>query len=472
MELVSIIVLLVFCVLYQILVYNKVVIYYPELGFTPDPGNMVKSLNLYKYGVIGLGDDPSHIVPDTMRPPLFPVVAAAVFWVFGPKMQWILIINNIFFFASVFLTFLLGRRIHPWGGIFAALFIVADPIYLQCINAVETDALFHLLITWLLLHVVWMLQSGITSARVIVTAILIALEELTRPIGMYVWVAVCAIILIHLWGRVKWTRVGKWIAIVLVIHFATIGLWTARNVMVGGLPLFAGVGIYNFWNDHFPRVEAARLSIPLYEAEKKIHARFGPGLEKLHDRKEKESYMLDACLTMLKETFPWSFYIIARGSMEMFLGYPIDFNAVFYNKESVKYIVTYLLQESYYAASWNDRMKLLKYLSDGGFFMVILFGVISKIFNAILLIFGVAGAIRMIFWDDRVKRDVGLFLIMFVGIMTLIASTGAIARFRIPIMPAINVLAIYGILSWWERKRSAGVAAPPIQVEFRAGSSP
>ncbi|MBF0322137.1 MAG: glycosyltransferase family 39 protein [Magnetococcales bacterium] len=338
--------------LYQIVIFHRVMQVAPDVGFTTDEVFMNLAKNLYEHGVMGDRIDAAgNVVPNTWRTPLFPVAAALVYEILGPETRWALVLNNACYGLAVILTFFLGRRLHPWGGVFAAFFVLLDPIFLYTVNSVMADAAFHLLVTWLLLHMIWMLQEGVTYPRVAVLAILISLQELARPAGMHLWMVVCITLLAHLWRRASWRRMAACIAMILVVHFATVGLWSLRNAQAGGLFKFVGMSGDHLLRFHFPVVESERLSISVDEGSRRIHERFDADLNKLQTTKEQEAFVEAANKTMFLETFPWSLWVMVKMFPTLYIGFPPDFFSLFHTPEERSRFDAYLREHATYSRS-------------------------------------------------------------------------------------------------------------------------
>ncbi|MBF0138503.1 MAG: glycosyltransferase family 39 protein, partial [Magnetococcales bacterium] len=447
--------------LYQIIIFYRVIQVAPDVGFTTDEVFMKLAKNLHEHGVSGDKVAASgEILPNTWRTPLFPVASALVYAVFGPDTRWALVMNNVFYALAVILTFFLGRRLHPWGGVFAALFVILDPIYLYTINSVMADAVFHLLLTWLLLHVVWMLQNGITITRVTVAAILICLQELARPAGMYLWIILSLIIAVHLWRRASWQHIAKLIGIVMVLHFATVGLWSLRNYNAGSLFKFECMSGDHLLRFHFPVVESERLSISVDEGSRRIHERFDADLNRLTTTREQEAFVGEANKIMFRETFPWSLWVMIKMFPTLYIGFPPDFFTLFFSPEEQEHFNTYLRDHATYSRSWSERLKFVHFLLDNGYWLIIALGLFSKIVNSTLLVLAVVGAVKMVRVTDRTQRDIGIFLALFVVQMTLISTVYGMARYRLPIMPAVDILAFYALWSFFQQRSKALKAIP------------
>ncbi|MBF0152441.1 MAG: glycosyltransferase family 39 protein [Magnetococcales bacterium] len=384
---------------YQIVVFQRVMQIAPDVGFTTDPLLMKLSWNLHEHGVMGETVDASGvIVPDTLHVPLFPALTALVFHVFGPESRWALVMNNACFALAVVLTFFLGRRLHPWGGVFIALFLVVDPIFLHAVNAVMADAVFHVLIAWLLLHGIWMLQKGVTMARVMVAALLICLQELAHPVGKYLWVALCVTLVVHLWQRTRWRRVAAYVGVIMALHFATIGLWSLRNAMAGGSYSFVQVsGDASFWE-----------TLNMFPAH--------------------------------------------------YLAFPSDFFSLFFTSGELEHFNDHLRQHAADARSWQEWMAFVRFLLDHGYWSIPLMEIFSKVVNAFMPVLALAGTLLTWRRIDRQDRDIGLFLALFIIFVTVASLPYATGHSRLPIVSAMALLAFHTLWLFF-RGRKDGYAS-------------
>ncbi|MBF0426669.1 MAG: glycosyltransferase family 39 protein [Magnetococcales bacterium] len=384
----------------QVVVFHRVIQLLPDTGFSIGGAFARLAANLGQHGTIGeMSEAAGVVLPDTRHAPLFPAVMALVYRAFGMEARWALVVNNFCYALTLVLTFLLGRRLHPWGGVFVVLFVVLDPLFLYASNAVTPDALFLLLTVWLMWHVLWVLREGVTARRVAGVAVLLSLLELAQPIGLYAWLAVGGAIAFHQWRRIPWRYLLMLLGVIVFVQAGTVGLWSLRQVMAGGTFSFAATN--------------------------------GAGLGE----------MIGA--------FP-----------ALYLSLPVDLFALFLDPEGQEHLGAYLGHHAILARSWSEWLTAVRQLVASGYGSLVAVDLFSKVASLSLLILAVAGAWRSRRDTDRAAAATGLFLALLFVCFVAGSAVYATGNYRLPMVPVVNLLAFYAV---WGivRPGSAAVAATP-----------
>lgn len=183
--------------------------------------------------------------PSLYRPPLYPLLLAAVFRVFGDSVLPVAALQMVFDLISVLLVFLLARDLlgRPAAVVAAALYgLYPFPAYYAV--RLLTESLF----TMLLLAGVYAASRGIRAGTwrwLAVSGVALGLATLSRFSMFYGVFLVAALVpVLSGWTRRAWGGAVVLLAAALV----TIAPWTARNHVVSGRLILLGTGSgYNLW---------------------------------------------------------------------------------------------------------------------------------------------------------------------------------------------------------------------------------
>mgnify|MGYP000688355403 CR=1 FL=1 len=172
--------------------------------------------------------------PDNYRPPLFPLMAAALYKLGGIRPLGMLLMNMMIFAVCVLLlpkilqalgTF--ESRAVQWTCILAA----ACPVWIVTSLMYMPDALFTLLMAGFCL--LWLNAMRVmTLRRVVAAAIVLGLATLTKPVSLYLPIA---LLLCFAWygaaqGRI--VRSGIYALVFCAVYTAVLTPWYMRNYRV------------------------------------------------------------------------------------------------------------------------------------------------------------------------------------------------------------------------------------------------
>lgn len=194
------------------------------------------------------GANDAIVHPEDNRQPLFPLLLAVVFAVFGTSYFAAQVVSYLFGLLTVLLTYLLGRSLFgPLAGLLAALCVALDPQ--QQVYAVRpwTEPIF----ACCLLAALLVLQHGSPAhpGRAALLGALLAAAYLVRGNGLWLlppFLLVAALAhrsdpLLH--GRRAWIAFG-------VAWLGLLSPWFARQVLTFGDPFYTFVQ-HVFWLDRW-----------------------------------------------------------------------------------------------------------------------------------------------------------------------------------------------------------------------------
>nr|CAX83750.1 uncharacterized protein [uncultured bacterium] len=432
--------------IYQVAVHHFVQGVLPGVGYTTDPVYRELAFNLFDSGTFSTGSPPE---PNTWRTPLQPLLAAGFLFLFGPGDHAFFIMNNVLFCAALIVTYCMGRLWHPWLGLLMAALVVADPIYLSNVHIISAEIPFFLTTVLFLYSALWMFRRGVTTRRVILCSLFLVLQEYARPAGMYHWIVLSLALLVFLWGREPVSRILLLVTIVATIHFAGTGLWILRNVAVGGTAQFVGQSGIHIVNYHLPDVLMLRYGLSGSEVEQLIKTpQFKDALARARTPKERDELFMRTAQDLLREHWLYSIrYMLQKSFPRLFFSLSPDAPTLFTSPERFRALQDHFATVSSGLPGWEKLLDQVTYLVRNNHWPTLWGAVMAWLVNPLLLLLGLWGAWGMIREQHRDLRATGWLLLLFIGVMAAIHLIYSLARYRIPIMPAVNLLAGYALLS-------------------------
>lgn len=209
--------------------------------------------------------------PQIRRTPGYPVFIAIIYSIFGQNRAALLDIQALLSVLVLPMVFLLARR--RWGrkGAWAATLIVAlDPIAFIYSGRILSEMLFTLLLVACLFAAIKTTENSRAQTWAFVCGLLLALATLTRPIALYlmfpllIWLAAVR-------GRsVSYGTAARAIIAALLPWLVLVGGWHVRNQMAIGRPVLSTIGELNQFDYRAAGVIALRDRIPIDEARRRL----------------------------------------------------------------------------------------------------------------------------------------------------------------------------------------------------------
>ena len=166
--------------------------------------------------------------PSAMRPPLYPLVVAGLYHLFGVgNFQAVRAMQLLLGLATAAGAFVLGRMLYDRRvGLWAAGLVVFYPPLVGIALFLYTETLFAFWVVWLGVAIGWALR-GQRVWRWLVVGLLLALAALTRSV-LWPFAPVLALLVLLLWRQVGWAkRLAGW-AVLLAAFAAVIAPWSWR----------------------------------------------------------------------------------------------------------------------------------------------------------------------------------------------------------------------------------------------------
>ncbi|HEY0604215.1 MAG TPA: glycosyltransferase family 39 protein [Herpetosiphonaceae bacterium] len=193
-----------------------------------------RAMNLLRYGVFASEKEPP-LTPDLDRTPVYPVMIAGVFAVAGHTPGAVILLHILLAGVTALLTFMLARELGlPSSvGVLAALIFAVDPLSIMTTNYLLTETLFTTLLVGSVWAVVRFWNSGLWR-WLLLSAVLVALTSLTRPISQFLPIAMLPLFVLaaRKGQRRLWLAAG---AVFAVLSLALTYTWAVRNYNATGL---------------------------------------------------------------------------------------------------------------------------------------------------------------------------------------------------------------------------------------------
>jgi 4-amino-4-deoxy-L-arabinose transferase-like glycosyltransferase len=186
------------------------------------------------------------LVPDLTRPPIFPIYLALWYWLVGPSPSLAAATQILLAVGTCALTYAFGTRfIGPFIGVLGAGLLTLDPLSIRYAALLLSETLF----TFLLIGALFSLMTYFQAPRpglAATAAALTGLAILCRPIAVLWPLALLPLFLLLALKEKQWRLMAHYILFVAVT-FALVSIWVVRNERVGGLAVLStvpGINLY------------------------------------------------------------------------------------------------------------------------------------------------------------------------------------------------------------------------------------
>jgi hypothetical protein len=409
------------------------------------------TLGLLKHGDFVTPDDPSKLM--TLRPPFFPIFAAAMLWLSGGAMWSVVAGQLVLLFATGWLSRTMTERFLPGYGDLMLALVVFNPNAVGSAHLFQSDTLYAFLITAVVCGLFFFAHSPKWSSAITAGAVF-GFSLLGRTTGqflLYVWPLAFLVLGVLANGRAFWGRALAMGAVSLVAALLVTTPWLLHNQRAGeGLSLTTNyLKSYFLW-DNISYLEKYDKNVGQSEAERAAAARrdrfaaeYGPDFERLSNA-DRYAYLEKRGREQFFSYPPGAFVQAFGWAWLQFYGIPGVSN--FMN-------LLGLGEETAFARYRNQHYD--NYLQAGidvlrntsPFFpMLTAAGFLFVVVVRLLGLLGLVTILRRRLWSVLFIVAAGL------GYFTLVHLFVANSRYRLPIEPLLFLLAIYGLDGW--RRRS------------------
>ena len=220
--------------------------------------------NLHQYGVFSQTLKPP-LTPDYYRTPLYPLFIYIMELLPGNSILPIIFLQNMMGLLIVFYTYKTAKRLfkNTFVPVLAALFLAIDVPSIVFGNLLLTEMLFSvLLITGLYFVVVYFEKQTIRS--LIIGSVLIGLAILTRPIGIFLPLIIGLFMLLKYRNEILKGLVH--FSLLLGVVLITVSPWLIRNKTTFDGYFLSVIAEHNLQNFQAATIYAEAAELPLNEA--------------------------------------------------------------------------------------------------------------------------------------------------------------------------------------------------------------
>ncbi len=368
--------------------------------------------------------------PEVSRTPGYPAFLAIM-----PGVRWAVAVQAVIGALTCVAIGLFATKL--WGlptGIAAASLIALDIPSIVVGAMIMSDCLFAALVTFgLLLGFLAIARQSIDGRTICFTllgALVLGMAILVRPIGLLLPLA--ALLPFLVLPHVNWQkRVGLSLA-ALAIPVMVMAAWSERNRQASGIFTMSAIGVYNLYFYRAPGLLA-------FESGKSMEYEQGVLLRRLHLASPADVRFITPAL----------YHEMLHRSLAIILNRPLDFAAVTLRSlvwqalapdraHLLPYVETASAPDSYSASVDQRLQRTLR----SPLMSILIFA------QFVFLLFIWSGVARAL-WRLKTfhRRDVTIVLIAVGVALTLLALAAgpeAQARFRIPAIPMIALVAAFG----------------------------
>jgi 4-amino-4-deoxy-L-arabinose transferase-like glycosyltransferase len=397
------------------------------------------ALNLLHHGEFSRSPQAPY-EPEILRTPAYPLLLAGLYGIFGIQPAIVVFAQIAFSVATIFIGFRITALLfHERAGLLAALLLAADPVAAYYTQVLLTETIFTTTISLCLLLLLHALTEPSKWQWSVGASICLALSTYIRPTSYYLGFIFPLILFLMIRPLVGSRRAFKPALLFLSLYIVLVGSWQIRNYVQTGSMEFSQVKNQYLFIAKAAAIVAVRDNLSLEDAQQRLAAEhfrsLPPSFQSATQAQHFESQGKYAMNIIMEHPvlFLWT---SLRGTLATLLG-PSNLSHLF-GLDNVA-LQASLLRGDLGRFSRNQWIMATSAWTYGIAFLAILY-------LGLLLFF-----VRVGFYSQ------GIVLLIFTTLYVLLLSSGpeAYSRFRLPIMPALCVMAAAGFIS------SSGTPRPP-----------
>ncbi|MDP2709121.1 MAG: glycosyltransferase family 39 protein [bacterium] len=401
--------------------------------------------NLLNFGRFSLSSAPP-LLPDSMRTPVYPAFLAAIIFIFKSTLS-ISMVQNVLGALSVVLFYKTARKFFSDKiSKISALVFSVEPTVLYFSNVIASEQLFIFLF---MLALFVFLNKGANGRRgvFLISGFILGLAILTRPLIQFLPLLFMAMIVY--WGRCwGWRKIMASISLFLLGIAITVFPWSLRNKITFDSWQISPVGAYNFYNYYVPMFLSQKYGLDLNSVMQDFKSRLAADRQSevivYRSLANAPYFMKMAGQEILKDPASFSrFYLIK--AVPFFISDGLRDISRF-----LEYIgpPTTNLTDLFLRGNLSEMTKIIfRGNLEFNLFMA------GFTFWLAVTFFMAVGALRWIV-SKRTDKIYGLFIILLIFYFFIASGPIANGRFRLPVIPWMVALALYGIVlvgSWLKK---------------------
>jgi hypothetical protein len=182
------------------------------------------------------------------RRPLFPILIASSFWLFGISIRNALLITRLFFLLNTMSVFFIGKRLfNKWVGLFASLFLLTSLAYNEWSSLLLIDNILPFFLIWYFFFIYLGMEKG--SIKYFILAALLLMSSLFLKEGTiaFIYFPFFSIIFTIVFTRdFRAKKALKLLTVTVIVLFIAYVLWASAIFLISGhvySPLGAAVNL-------------------------------------------------------------------------------------------------------------------------------------------------------------------------------------------------------------------------------------
>jgi 4-amino-4-deoxy-L-arabinose transferase-like glycosyltransferase len=389
-----------------------VMIYHPNGVFEDSDSSEYHrlALNLLQHGTFSQSPRAPY-EPEVLRTPAYPLILAGFYGIVGVQPVIIVFLQIALSAATIFIGFKIATvLLHEQAGLLAALLLATDPVSIYHTQVLLTETAFTTSVSLcllLFLHALmdpsrWHWSAGASTC--------LALATYIRPTSYYFGFILPLIFFIMTFPTIGWQRAAKSALVFLSLYAVLTGGWQLHNYLQTGSIEFSQMKNRYLFVAKAAEIVAMRDDLSLEDAQQRLAS-------------EHFQYAL-ALIAQHPALFLWATF---KGVLASLFG-PSNLSHLF-GLDSVE-LRQSLLKGDFSKFSYRHwTMAFSSWIYGVGFLIILYLGVLLLI-------------VRRGFFSQ------GMALLLFTVLYVLVISSGpeAYSRFRLPVMPALCVMAAAGFL--------------------------
>ena len=410
------------------------------------------ALSILRHGAFVTLNDPTIL--QTYRPPLYPIYEAFMLFIGNGSIISIVIGQIILLWLTGIITYIIVENILPGKGIVGLVLVIFNPNALGTAHLIQSDILYMFMVTTTLYCLFLYRNKGSFKLSILI-GFLFGLTCLVRTSGQYLILLLPIIyIIVGLLQKSKQPLVTHLYngLISTIIAIAVIFPWVQHNASAGwGYNLTTPEIKVVYFRDNVIYLESIQNNTSLGDASKKIK---GDEQSYISSYAEKWLHMskhdkLSSIATYYKkQLFTYDYNTVTKGFIDSWIGlFGAGGAANLHNLlalDGSRSIQAMSSSEKHMSRTDAVFDTLLK-----SNLVVISISLLSFIYVIVLRILGLIGLVRMI-----ICKEYGVLFILS-GVITyfmLIALFVGNSRYRLPIEPALIIMAVYGFSAFVKRR--------------------
>jgi 4-amino-4-deoxy-L-arabinose transferase-like glycosyltransferase len=364
--------------------------------------------------------------------PGYPAFVALVMALCGRDVLWVKAAQVLLGAATAYLLYALGRSWYGHAaGLAAGWFFALDPTLVAFTHYVFTETLFVFLFV-AAASVAFRRRELSGPTRALAAGVLFAAAAYVKSSVIFLLPVLAAwFVWVH---RESAARAARWAGVAALAWALCVAPWTVRNWRVhGGFVLMDSSGAYNFWRGNQPNAYARR------RANSDWNVRFAAPFEAYSMAPVSEvggSTFVQYAAEAYATPTPTDLQVIEAGGRAA-LDYIRDEPAWFLRRAWYKIVDL-----------WNPTSFVMRHLEKQGYGEIPGWVETSLSWAAVLSYLATLAFALPALWALRRDPYAQLVLLLILYYTAVHAVTFGLTRFRLPVMPFLDLLAGYGAARW------------------------